>query len=336
MTIYDVAEKSGVSIATVSRILNGGKNVSEKTRQKVLAVIEEEGYTPNIFARGLGLDSIQMIGLLCTDVADAYYAKAVSILENELHQKGFDVLLYCTGNRPEDKKKSLRMLLEKRVDAVILIGSAFREEADNSHLEQAAKQVPLFIINGLGEFPGVTCVACDEHGAVMQNVAELYKQGCRRILYLYDALTYSGFQKLDGYRDGLQNCGLPWDEALAVRVEKSLQDAKRAVSELLEAGVVFDAVMASEDLLAVGAQKALQQKKAELPIIGFNNSLIAECATPSLTSVDNMLDTLCPYTVDLLLRLLKGGEAPNKTVVSAKLVERETFQLSEHKKEETT
>lgn len=333
MTIYDIAEKSGVSIATVSRILNGGKNVSEKTRKKVLAVMKEEKYTPNIFARGLGLDSIRMIGLLCTDVSDIYYAKAVSILEKELHKKGFDVLLYCTGTQPEDKKKSLQMLLEKRVDAVILIGSAFKEEADNSHLEEAAKKVPLFIINGLAEFPGISCVVCDEHGAVMENVSALYEQGCHRILYLYDALTSSGFQKLDGYRDGLEHCGLLWDNALAVRVEKSLESAKQAVLRLFREAIPFDAVMTSEDLLAVGAQKALQQMNITMPIIGFNNSLLAECATPSLTSVDNMLDTLCPFTVGLLLRLLKGEEAPNKTIVSAKLVERETFQRLKHQKE---
>ncbi len=330
MTIYDIAEKSGVSIATVSRTLNGGKNVSEKTRKKVLSVIKEEGYTPNIFARGLGLDSIQMIGLLCTDVSDIYYAKAVSILENQLHQKGFDVLLYCSGSKIEDQKASLQLLLDKRVDAIILIGSAFQEESGGAHIGQTARQVPVFMINGVVNLPGVTCIACDEYSAVVQNISELYRQGARRILYLYDALTYSGRQKLEGYRDGLKACGLKWDEQLTVRVKKSLQDACKAVSELMDSGIFFDAVMSSEDLLAIGALKALQQKKIKMPIIGFNNSLLAECSTPSLTSIDNMLDTICPYTVNLLLHLLKGGEAPNKTLVSAKLIERETFRFNKN------
>src|SRR5574344_443348 len=97
MTIYDIAKACGVSIATVSRVLNNSDKVSEKTRKKVLAVIQEENYSPNPFARGLGLDSMKMIGLLCTDVADAFFAKAVSLVEPTLRARGFDVILGCTG-----------------------------------------------------------------------------------------------------------------------------------------------------------------------------------------------------------------------------------------------
>lgn len=325
MNIYDIAEKSGVSIATVSRILNGGKNVSPKTQEKVLAVMQAEGYTPNVFARGLGLGSIRMVGILCTDVSDIYYAKAVSLMENALRPRGYDTLLCCSGNQIEDKRASLRMLLDKRVDAVVLIGSTFQEETDNSHLETAAKQVPVIIINGVVELPGVTCLLCDERSAVASNVSLLVQGGCQRILYLYDATTSSGVQKRTGYQDGLEAAGIPFSDALCLRVEKNIQAAQQAVARLLQEGVAFDAVVASEDLLAIGAQKALAESGKQLPIIGFNNSLLAECAAPTLTSVDNMLDTLCPLAAGLLERLLNGQEVPQKTVVSAKLVERETF-----------
>ena len=149
MNIYDIAAKAGVSIATVSRVLNGSPNVSAKTKEKVLRVIQEEGYTPNVFARGLGLNTMKMIGILCTDVSDIYYAKAVSILENALRQHGYDSLLCSTGNKLSDKKKYVDLLLNKRVDAIILIGSTFKEESDNSHIEKAASKVPTIIINGL-------------------------------------------------------------------------------------------------------------------------------------------------------------------------------------------
>ncbi|MGI5896535.1 MAG: LacI family DNA-binding transcriptional regulator [Oscillospiraceae bacterium] len=325
MNIYDIAEKSGVSIATVSRILNGGKNVSPKTQEKVLAVMQAEGYTPNVFARGLGLGSIRMVGILCTDVSDIYYAKAVSLMENALRPRGYDTLLCCSGSRIEDKRASLRMLLDKRVDAVVLIGSTFQEETDNSHLEAAAKQVPVLIINGAVDLSGVTCLLCDERSAVANNVSLLAQAGCRRILYLYDTMTSSGGQKRAGYRDGLEAAGIAWEDALCLRVKKSLSAAQQAVAALLRDGTAFDAVMASEDLLAIGAQKALAEAGKRLPIIGFNNSLLAECAAPALTSVDNMLDTLCPLAAGLLERLLDGQEVPQKTVVSAKLMERETF-----------
>lgn len=325
MNIYDIAKHCGVSIATVSRVLNGSRNVSAKTRGKVLAVMREEGYTPNAFARGLGLDTMRMVGILCTDVSDTFYARAVSLVESDLRRRGFDSLLCCTGSDLAEKKKCLELLLAKHVDAVILIGSAFKESLDNSHIGSAARQVPVIIINGLVELPGVYCVLCDERSAVRQNVVILRRQGCKQILYLYDAPTYSGREKIEGYKEGLRDSGLPFREDLLLHVPKSLKGVIGAVSALLEKGLPISAVLASEDLLAVGAQKAMQKAGYSVPIIGFNNSILAQCASPALTSVDNMLETLCPSAVSLLADLLEGKNVPQKVVVSPRLVERETF-----------
>ena len=97
MTIYDISEKAGVSIATVSRVLNGSNNVSEKTKQKVLRIMEEYGYTPNAFARGLGLNTMKTIGIMCADSSDLYLAKAIYYIERELRLNGYDCILSCTG-----------------------------------------------------------------------------------------------------------------------------------------------------------------------------------------------------------------------------------------------
>ena len=328
MNIYDIAQRSGVSIATVSRVMNGSPNVSAATREKVMAVIQEEEYIPNAFARGLNLNSMKIIGILCTDIADTFYAKAVSLVESLLRQNGFDALLCCTGNDLEDKKKYLELLLAKRVDAVILIGSAFKENVDNSHIEMAAKQVPVIIINGLVELPGTYCVTCDEQTAVAQNVTLLNRQGYSEILYLYDILTYSGCSKLSGYRDGLKQCGIPINESLIVQVPKSIEQVKRRVLTLFDSGISFRAVMASEDLLAIGAIKALQKLNLTMPVIGFNNSILSESCSPSLTSVDNMLDTLCPAAISMLTGILEGKSVPQKMVISATLVQRDTFQAT--------
>lgn len=331
MNIYDIAQRSGVSIATVSRVLNGGRNVSRKTREKVLDVIRREDYRPNAFARGLGLNTMRMIGILCTDVSDTFYARAVSLVEGCLRRNGFDALLCCTGNDLENKKKYLGLLLGKRVDAVMLIGSAFKENVDNSHIENAARQVPVVIVNGLVELPGVYCVLCDERSAVRRNVRLLHESGCDDILYLYDTLTYSGCEKIAGYKAGLKDCGIPFRESLLVRVEKSVEAAAAKTAGLLNAGIGFSAAMASEDLLAVGALKALRRADRTAPVIGFNNSVLARCSSPALTSVDNMLDTLCPTAVNMLTGLLSGKSVPQKLVLSSKLVERETFHANQDK-----
>ena len=97
MNIYDISQKAGVSIATVSRVLNGSEKVSEKTRKKVLAVMEENSYTPNAFARSLGLNSMHTVGILCSDSSDVYQAQAIYYLERELRKNSYASMLCCTG-----------------------------------------------------------------------------------------------------------------------------------------------------------------------------------------------------------------------------------------------
>ena len=123
MNIYDIAKLSGVSIATVSRVVNGSPRVSEKTKQKVLAVMEEAEYTPNVFARGLGLNSMKTIGILCPDISDQYMAEAVSHLEKRLHEYGYDCILSCSGSAQEAREHHTKLLLSKRIDTLILVGS---------------------------------------------------------------------------------------------------------------------------------------------------------------------------------------------------------------------
>lgn len=125
MNIYDIAKKSGVSIATVSRVLNDSDTVKSATKEKVLAVIKQENYRPNAFARGLSTDSIKLAGVVCTDVSDAFFAKAVSLLQGMLRKLGYSVILCCTGDNGAEVKAQLNYLLEKHIDAVFFIGSFF-------------------------------------------------------------------------------------------------------------------------------------------------------------------------------------------------------------------
>jgi LacI family transcriptional regulator len=326
-TIYDIANACGVSIATVSRVLNGSSKVSPKTREKVLAAMREQNYSPNPFARGLGLDSMKMIGILCTDVSDAFFAKAVSLVEHGLRKRGLDVILGCSGTELSEKKKYLQLLLNKHVDAIILIGSPFRETNDNSHLEAAARQVPIVTINSLIDLPNVYSVDCDVSSGMKQVVELLAADGYTSILYLYDQLTYSGQQKLQGHREGLAECGLPEQPELIRRVERTLGEPQGLVEKLLDDKVPFSAIVTSEDLIAIGAQKALVARGIRMPVIGCNNSILAECSTPSLTSIDNRLDILCPTAVKLLTKILNGEKesAPSQTIFPPLLVFRDSF-----------
>ena len=125
VNIYDIAEMAGVSIATVSRVINDNPSVAEKTKQRVRDVMEEHGYVPSGFSRGLGLNTMKTIGLLCPDAADDYMAKAVACLERSLRDNGYGCVLCCSGYGYEDCQIAVSTLLRCRVDALMLIGSVY-------------------------------------------------------------------------------------------------------------------------------------------------------------------------------------------------------------------
>ncbi|MCE5344531.1 MAG: LacI family transcriptional regulator [Eubacteriales bacterium] len=331
MNIYDISEKAGVSIATVSRVLNGSSRVSPKTRERVLAVMAQQGYVPNAFARGLGLKSMKTIGLLCPNASDSYLAQALSYLERAFRGNGYDCLLCCTGKKLLDRTKGVEMLLSKHVDGIVLMGSTFVEEDDagNNYLRCAAAQIPLVLLNGSFAFDNVYCVLCDDYHATLEATQSLLDSGRRNILYLYHSSNFSGKKKLNGYKAGLQSRGIPVrDELIRFYTEDKLNvpDVRDFILAIDREGVAFDAVLTSEDVLSVGAAKYARVANRSVPeslsIIGYNNSNFCLCCEPELTSVDNKLESLCNQCVSTMLNVLAGQESPQKSLFMGELVKR--------------
>ena len=130
MNIYDMSEKAGVSIATVSRVLNDSPHVSQKTKERVLSVIEACGYVPNAFARGLGLNTMKTVGLLCPNAADPYLSQALTYLENAFRSHSYDCLLSCTGTDYAERAQGTERMKNRHVDGMVLMGSTFIEDED--------------------------------------------------------------------------------------------------------------------------------------------------------------------------------------------------------------
>ena len=330
MNIYDVSEKAGVSIATVSRVLNGNPNVSEPTRQKVLSVMRDIGYTPNVFARGLGLNTMNTIGIMCADSSDPFLANAVYYLEQNLRKCGYDSFLCCTGYDLVNKQKYLQLLLSKRVDAIILVGSSFLEsnKKANAYITAAADNIPIMVVNGYINHPNVFCTLCDDYQAVYDVVNRLIEQGRKDILYLYTSRSYSGLQKLSGYKNSINAADLPVREELMLCCPNNIQQTKDLLTAEYQKGLRFDAVVTSEDQLAVAAIKFAKQADLTVPkdlaVVGYNNSILSSCTDPELTTIDNHVETLCMTTISTLMRVLDGNDVPNKTTISNDVVVRET------------
>lgn len=332
MNIYDVSKKAGVSIATVSRVMNGNKNVSEKTREKVLKVMEEIGYTPNVFARGLGLNSMKTIGIMCADSSDPFLANAVYYIEGELRKYGYDSFLCCTGYELKNKENCLNLLLSKRIDAVILVGSSYLEsnKKDNSYILKAANEIPVMLINGYLNQPNIYCTLCDDYQATYDATSLLLEHGKRNLLFLYKTKSYSGIQKINGFKNAMEEYEL-YSEDLVKCGGDSMTEAMDLLMKLYDDGMRYDAILTSDDILAVGAIKFAKIKKIKIPqelnIIGYNNSLLASCCEPELSSIDNHVETLSITTVNTLMRVLGGHTVPNKTMISNDLIIRNTTQF---------
>lgn len=329
MNIYDVAKLSGVSIATVSRVVNGSTKVSEKTRQNVLKAMEECGYTPNVFARGLGLDSMKTVGILCPDISDAFIAQAVAFLEERLHQFGYDCILGCSGYAREKKEEHTKMLLSKRIDTLILVGSTYAgaEDSDRNvdYIHEAAKQTPVFLINGYIEGDNIYCSYCDDFHATFDVTTEYIHRGKKRILFLCDSHSYSASRKLAGYEAALREAGYPILGDLKFYTKNRIHHVRDML--LARNDLDFDSVVATDDGLAIGALKYAKAKGFDVPgdisITGFNNSQLSVSCEPELTSVDNHLERLCNDTIDYMLRVLQGEEnVPSRNEVPCEIKKR--------------
>lgn len=329
MNIYEISEKAGVSIATVSRVLNGSSKVSEKTRQKILMVMEENNYQPNVFARSLGLNTMKTIGILCAESSDVVLASAVYSIEQELRKNQYDALLCCTGYDTDQKEKYLKLLLSKRVDALILVGSNFVEASSekNQYIIDAAKDVPVIILNGWLNAPNVYCAFCDDVEA-MQRVTSCFLEKTERILWLYRSESFGGRSKTKGIKQAYLLNGKEFPEQQSLLFNGSIEETKQMLLERWNAGERWDVILTSDDELAVGAYKfsrlAGLKVPEELQIVGYNNSIPGICCEPEITTIDNHLDYLGQNAVSMLMRVLNGEQIPARTAAYADIIVRGT------------
>ena len=218
-------------------------------------------------------------------------------------------------------------MADKHVDAIITIGTPFSSESDVRQLCETARQIPVITINSDYHQPNMYSVVCNEKEGMKMVIAALAAKNCQDILYIYDSFTYSGRHKLNGFRQGIREWRLTEKPELIQQIPRTLQDTEALIDRLVADDIPFDAIVTSEDIFAVAAQRAALRHGKNIPVIGCNNSILAQCATPTITSLDNKLTSLCNAAVHIVTELT-GKEAdsvPVRTEFSADLVERESF-----------
>ena len=324
MNIYDIAKQAGVSIATVSRVLNGGV-VKASTRQRILRIMEEGEYVPNVCAQGLNSQSIRIAGILVSNIDDLYYARAVAVLERELKQRGYDLILYSTGEELSKAGQYIALMMGRRIDGLFLIGSKFQQLTEEEL--KAAEKIPVIAINAdFGERP-LYSLLTDDRTAVRDTVLRLAGMGHRQFLYLYDTDTPSGRSKREGFRAGIRAAGLSPEGQEELFCPRDCRKARELVRGRL-CKEAYTAVIAAEDELAVGAVKAALDCGKPVPeavsVVGYDCSRLSICCIPELSSVDNRVDDLCRQAVEVFARVLEGETAERRQLFDCRLIEKET------------
>lgn len=324
MNIYEAAKRANVSIATVSRVINNSARVRPETQARVRAVLEEMKYTPNAIARSLAINSTQTIGVLASDVRDSYYAAAIYTLEQAFEGLNYHVILCNTGGALGKKQRYLRVLLEKKVDGIILVGSVFKEKTGNAHILETAQKVPVVMLNSQVDGDNVYSVICDDASATERMAAHMILAGRRRIAYVYDVESFSGLAKLEGYRRGMDRHGCRPDGEAVVKTAAGFEGGLQAAKILLSAKSAYQGVIASEDELAAGLLKGFLKAGWAVPediaVFGYNDSIAARLTTPEISTADNKAEALALQSAAVLNQVLQGQDPPKTSTVMPDLV----------------
>ena len=328
-TISDVAQKAGVSIATVSRVINGTSPVASETAQRVQAAIEELAFVPRAAARILASNRTETLGLLLPEIGGAFFSPFLRGIEAEAQAAGFDLLIHATSHIPHASTPvAHRPLGEHNTDGLIV----FTQSIDEKELSRLHSlnfptvllyQTPPSSLN-------ITSVTIENKSGAQMIVEHLIQvHNRRRILFLRGPEGNEDSEwRESGYRAALEANNIPFDPTLVGTGRFNEDEAQIAMQEMLVDGVEFDAVFGGDDDTAAGVISALNQAGRQVPqdvaVVGFDDVPIARYLRPALTTVRSPIEQIGREGVRQLVRLIRGQQAEALVMLRTELVIRES------------
>lgn len=330
VTLHDVARAAEVSIKTVSNVINDYPHVRPGTRARVEAAIAELGYRPNLSARSLRRGRTGVIGLALPELSLPYFAELADSVMRAADERGLTVLIEQTEGDP-DRERSVLTSARRQLTDGLLFSPLGLGTADE---EALAVDFPLVLLGERVFTPRTDHVTMQNVAAARAATAHLIETGSRRVLALGshagDGVS-SASLRLQGYREALEDAGLPYDETLiGASGPWRRSGGAEAMRRVLDAGIEFDGVFALNDTLALGAMRALQDAGVRVPhdvaVIGFDDIDEARYASPSLSSIDSGRDEIARTAVDVLQARIDGTatEPPALFEASFRVIARES------------
>jgi LacI family transcriptional regulator len=327
VTMATVARRAGVSIATVSHVLNGTRYVREETRRLVLDAIDETGYIHNTIARSLVTASTRTVGLAISAISNPYFMDLVHVIETEIRRAGYTLLLADTRDDPDEELHVIQSLHQRRVDGYLLAPAADRDRGALRYL--AAQELPAVLVDRLA-WDRFDQVGTENRQATSKLVEHLASTGHRRIALLcgLDGLTTTT-ERLDGYRLGLERSGLPHDPRLVASGASDIDPACSAVHHLLALPEPPTAIVAANNRMTIGAMKGLRDLGLAVPdniaLVSFDDFEWADLFHPRLTVIAQPIPDIGAEAVRLLLNRLSEPQRPPQTLqLAPRLIHRES------------
>ncbi|ROL75713.1 LacI family transcriptional regulator [Pseudomonas protegens] len=325
-TIKDVAALAGISYTTVSHVLNKTRPVSEEVRVKVEAAIKRLDYVPSAVARSLKAKTTATIGLLVPNSLNPYFAELARGIEDYCERNGYCVILCNSDDNPDKQRNYLRVLLEKRIDGLIVTSAG-----GDSGLAQglAGVRTPMVIVDRGLEGVDADLVRIDHHYGAYLATRHLLELGHRDIACIGGPANTSVAQmRLAGFRQALQEAGVEVPAGRILESDFSSNGGYRAAAQLLE-GRRPSAIFAANDMMGIGVLRAAAERNirvpSELSVIGFDDILMSRYVYPALTTVGQSILQLGETAAELLLRRIASRDLPiDQRIVTPNIVLRES------------
>lgn len=317
VTIYDVAREANVSMATVSRVVNGNPNVKPTTRKKVLEAIERLGYRPNAVARGLASKKTTTVGVVIPDVSSTFYSELARGIEDIATMYKYNIIL---SNSDQNKEKELHLLntmLGKQVDGIVFMSGNITAE----HVEEFKRSpVPIVLAASFDEHNEIPSVNINYEQGVYDAVKYLVDKGHQHIAYVTGPMEepVNKEKKLSGYRRALEEANLAFNEEFVIEGDYSYDSGIEAFDKVMELSPRPTAIFVGTDEMALGVIHAAQDKGFNIPndfeVVGYDNTRLATMVRPQLTTVVQPTYDIGAVAMRLLTKLMNKETVENHVV----------------------
>lgn len=327
VTIKDVAKASKVSVATVSRVLNELGGYSDETKNNVLKVVDELGYKGNAIARWLSTNTTKTIGVIIPDVSTNFDGEIIRGIEDIAHNHDYSVIICNAGAEGKRTPEYLRILEERKLDAIILVSIRITDEY---YKAIKSMNIPYILISTASFKHNMPYIRVDDTMAAYTATKYLIDRGHTNIAMISGTKEdpIAGWPRVQGYINALKDYNIEVNEELIEYGDFSYESGIRCMNSLLERKRAFTAVFVASDDMAAGVLNAAYRRKIRVPdnlsIVGYDNTKTAEMSIPPLTTLAQPLYEMGCKAFSRILDMLNGKDTMEGTIMNHSIVERET------------